>query len=209
MQCTYFYPFPLPFHGMIQAAPALTNESRAVKFLCRRRLQTSLHTPYRRRSRNCTARSMFVKALRSSADLYWFAAAPPSFASQADASSHLSFPAHGAPTPFPVNINAPFLVDNSTLSAGLVFTGQVTQASRAGIIAAQAYASQSLITDSLSTAYGKSCDHCKVRANCVTTVLAWATMIHVFRLQGSRRTISLLVTNPRITEWPMPETVKS
>ena len=101
---------------MIQAAPALTNESRAVKFLCRRRLQTSLHTPYRRRSRNCTARSMFVKALRSSADLYWFAAAPPSFASLVKASPHLSFPAHGAPTPFPVNINAPFLADNSIVS---------------------------------------------------------------------------------------------
>ena len=116
LQNTSFYLFPLPCKEMIQAAPALTNESRAVEFLCRRRLQTSLHTPYRRRSRNCTARSMFVKALRSSADLYWFAAAPPSFASLVKASPHLSFPAHGAPTPFPVNINAPFLADNSIVS---------------------------------------------------------------------------------------------
>jgi hypothetical protein len=66
-----------------------------------------------------------------------------------------------------------------------------------------------LLPNSFQTASGRSCDHCKVRANCVFPMLAWATMIHALRSQGSRRTISLLVTNPRITEWPMPETVKS
>ena len=58
-------------------------------------------------------------------------------------------------------------------------------------------------------ASGRSCDHFKVRVICVTPMCARKTVIHVFRSQSSRRTISLLVTNPRITEWPRPGTVRS
>ena len=38
--------------------------------------------------------------------------------------------------------------------------------------------------------------------------LCWHILfvIHAFRRQRSRRTIDLSVTNPRISEWPMPET---
>ena len=40
-----------------------------------------------------------------------------------------------------------------------------------------------------------------VRVNCDVPMCAQETVIHDPRWQGSRRTISLLVTNPRITEW--------
>ena len=50
--------------------------------------------------------------------------------------------------------------------------------------------------------------HFKVRATCDDTMLAqFFAVIHANRWQSSRRTISLLVTNPRITVWPMPESV--
>ena len=45
-----------------------------------------------------------------------------------------------------------------------------------------------------------------VRAVYEMTMSAQCFVIHTFRQQRSRRTIDLSVTNPRISEWPMPVT---
>ena len=105
------------------------------------------------------------------------------------------------PHPYSGKISTP--CPNGRLECNPTFFGSGTN--RIGTVSPTSY----LLPNSFQTASGRSCDHCKVRANCVPPMLAWATMIHALRSQGSRRTISLLVTNPRITEWPMPETVKS
>ena len=52
-------------------------------------------------------------------------------------------------------------------------------------------------------------EHSKVRIICDSPLLTLYLyiLIHARRRQDSRRTIDLLVTNPRITEWPRPGTV--
>ena len=54
-------------------------------------------------------------------------------------------------------------------------------------------------------------EHSKVRIICDSPLLTLYLyiLIHARRRQDSRRTIDLLVTNPRITEWPRPGTVRS
>ena len=64
----------------------------------------------------------------------------------------------------------------------------------------------------ISTGYrGRALEHSKVRIICDKPLLTLYLyiLIHARRRQDSRRTIDLLVTNPRITEWPRPGTVRS
>ena len=55
-------------------------------------------------------------------------------------------------------------------------------------------------------------EHSKVRIICGSPLLTLYNsyiLIHAKRRQDSRRTIDLLVTNPRITEWTRPGNVRS